>query len=283
MASTDKRKQYRSFAAESTAALILLSASSFAEAGASTALAPEDLGLTSAQLKALVRLVAPPKSSPGFSMGSPTAYGASWGSAGIGIGGATSDSPALDHDVDGSMGVVFGLGDAAQSVGLETTINIISLTNNGPDSGFGDDGNINFKLHRLVKPDLAIAVGIENAVTWGLADTIDNRAYIVGTKVLTLDTIDTTQALVFNLGAGEGGRFDPDGEGDVGVFGTIAWMIDQKYSLIADWSGSDLNLGFSVAPFYNYPLTITFGAINVNERLDRKTEFSGGIGYGFSF
>ncbi|MCG8316090.1 MAG: hypothetical protein MI976_22995 [Pseudomonadales bacterium] len=283
MSSNNKFKQSHYMALGCATAFALVSAGSFAQTEASSTLTAADLGITGAQLKALARYVVPPKSSPGFSMGSPTAYGASWGSIGVGIGGATTDSPDLDHDVDGSMGVVFGLGNAADMVGLEASVNIISLTNNGPDSGFGEDGNVNFKIHRLIKQDLAVAVGIENEVTWGLADSRGSSTYIVGTKVMTLDTVDTTQSLVFNLGIGDGGRFDPDGEDGAGIFGTAAWIIDQKYSLIADWTGSDLNLGVSIAPLYNYPLTITLGAINLGERLDREAEFSGGIGYGFSF
>ena len=213
-------------------------------------------------------------------MGSPVGFGASWGEAGIGIGGATAEQAS--HDVDGSAGIVFGLGDAKKAVGLETSINIISLTDNAPGSNVGEDGNLNVKLHKTLKSDFAVSIGAENVAPWGAADDIDSSYFVAATKIFMLGGDTPTSVLAVNLGVGEG-RFDYDGNDDVGAFGSIAWMPSQKYSLIADWTGRDWNAGVSLAPLHDYPLTITLGAINLGERLGQDTEFSGGVGYSFSF
>ncbi|MDF1781845.1 MAG: hypothetical protein P1U67_11150 [Alcanivoracaceae bacterium] len=261
------------------ASAAMLSAAGFAETPSKRVLTPADLGLTEAQIRDLVRSALPPAASPGISMGSPVGFGASWGSAGIGIGGATAER--LSQDVDGSAGVVFGLGDATKTVGLETSLNIISLTNNAPGSDVGEDGNFGLKLHKTLKPDLAVSIGAENVMPWGAADNVDSSYYVAVTKFLVLGG-DNPSSLALNFGVGEG-RFDYDGNDDVGAFGSIAWIPSEKYSLIADWTGRDLNAGVSLAPLHDVPVTITLGAINLGERLGQDTEFSGGVGYSFSF
>ena len=281
MTSLFKHKSSRALVAGCIAgSAAMLSVAGFAETPSKTVLTPADLGLTEAQIRDLVRSALPPAASPGISMGSPVGFGASWGNAGIGIGGATAER--LSPDVDGSAGVVFGLGDATKTVGLETTLNIISLTDNAPGSGVGEDGNFGVKLHKTLKPDLAVSVGAENVLPWGAADDIDSSYYVAVTKFLVLGGDNPSSALALNVGVGEG-RFDYDGNDDVGAFGSIAWIPSEKYSLIADWTGRDWNAGVSLAPLHDVPLTITLGAINLSERLGQDIEFSGGVGYGFSF
>lgn len=249
--------------------------------GDSDALTVTNLGLTNAQLTRLLNAVNPPKGSPGIAMGSPVGFGASWGSAGIGIGGASRDDPD-NQDVDGSMGLVFGLGDAQNTVGLETTVNIISLTNNASDSAFAEDGSLNLKLHRQLTPDLAVALGVESVGRWGAAQRGRSSLFVTGTKFFMADTENSVHTIAVTLGAGEN-RFDYDGKDGTSIFGAVAWIPHEKFSVIADWTGRDLNAGISVAPLRHLPLTITIGAINLQERLGQETEFNGGVGYSFSF
>jgi hypothetical protein len=49
---------------------------------------------------------------------------------------------------------------------------------------------------------------------------------------------------------------DDDSDG-VNVFGNVAVRVAQPVSLIAEWSGQDLGVGVSIAPFKNIPLVIT--------------------------
>jgi len=47
------------------------------------------------------------------------------------------------------------------------------------------------------------------------------------------------------------------GENNINVFGNVAVRVAEPVSLIAEWSGQDLGVGLSVAPFKNIPLVIT--------------------------
>lgn len=252
---------------------------------ASAAASLADLGLSEAQAEALLKRLNAPKSSPGIAFGSPVGFGLSWGQIGVGVGGATNDNPNVD-DYDGSAAVSIGLGDANKWVGLEANVNIISLNDNGPNSAFGEDGSVNLKLHTTLPGQAAFAVGVQNIGRWGAAaDDPDSSSsvYAAVTKIYNLSSNPLSPLpLSVNIGVGDG-RFQNNGNDGASVFGGIAIIPHQKFSIITDWTGQDLNAGVSIAPFHNYALTITLGAVNLVERLDRPTEFAGGIGYSFKF
>ena len=66
------------------------------------------------------------------------------------------------------------------------------------------------------------------------------------------------------------------------MFGGLAFSPIEMLSLIADWTGRDLNLGVSVVPARQIPLVISLGAINVTEEY-QEVLFAGSIGYSFNF
>ena len=253
-----------------------LAAAGLAHAQGTPTLTAQDLGLTSAQLQALIQGGSAAVASPGIAFGSAIGFGANWGTVGVGIGGATLPKTASD-DYDGSMGFIAGFGDSTNAVGLEATINIISLR-----ESFGDDGNLNLKLHRNLDATTAIAVGVENVAGWGNADDADESVYVVGTKVFDLGGEGKRLPLAVNFGLGNG-RFDDPGEDDVTPFGGIALMPHEQWSLIADWAGTGLNLGVSTVPVRSLPLSISVGMVNVTERNDSDSEFAGGLGYSWQF
>ena len=250
--------------------------------GAASAATLADLGLSDAQAQALMNRLNAPKSSPGIAFGSPVAFGMGWGQLGVGIGGATADSPAND-DLDGSMSVSFGLGDAQKWVGLETTANIISLTNNAPGSDFGEDGSFNLKLHTALPGRAAFAVGVQNVGRWGGAEGGSSSVYAAATKFFELSqNPNKPLPLAVNVGIGDN-RFENNGGDGASLFGSVALVPHQQMSVIADWTGRDLNAGVSLVPLRQYPLTLSLGVINLAERLGNDTEFAGGIGYSFRF
>jgi hypothetical protein len=239
-------------------------------------LTAQDLGLTDAELTALVQQASGPAGSPGIAFGSATGFGANWGTLGVGIGGVTLPKTTAD-DYDGSMGFIAGFGDSTDAVGLEVTLNIISLRNN-----FGEDGNLNLKLHRNLDSATAIAVGVENVAPWGNAKDVDETVYVVGTRIVDLGSEERALPLAVNFGLGNG-RFDDPGEDDITPFGSLALVVHPQWSLIADWAGTGLNLGVSVAPFPDFPLSLGAGMVNVTERNNSDSEFAGGIGYSWQF
>lgn len=239
---------------------------------------------------------AAPNSYAGASFGSPIAFGASYGTVGVGVFGQTLPDEfngvqvGSEDDVDGSAGIVFGLGDADQYFGLETAIVTTSLTGSGattsnpdPDE-FGESGGLSFKLHTNLPGGAAAAVGVIGTGRWGDAeDTNESSVYANVSKVFSIDTGTRRHALVTTLGVGDGGftnDFDDDG---VNVFGSLAFYITRQYSLIVDHGGRFTNVGVSAAPFNGFPLVVTLGAINVGERFDSDVQFGGSLGYSYNF
>lgn len=234
--------------------------------------------VSGAQLASLLA----PTATAAAAFGSPLAWGASWGDAGVGLFGQTLEG--AEDDVDGGLGFVFGLGDANKAVGLETSLALSSLTgSSGGDDGFGDSGSFSLKLHTVLPGGAAFAVGLANIGRFGDDnDAAQSSVFAVASKAIPLSIGSSTKTLVLNLGVGDNGFVDPGEEG-AGLFGSAAFYFTQQISAIVDYTGRFTNVGLSVAPLKKYPLTITAGAINVGEENGIDTEFGASIGYGFKF
>ncbi|MBE9016636.1 S-layer homology domain-containing protein [Chroococcidiopsidales cyanobacterium LEGE 13417] len=225
----------------------------------------------------LTTLIRPSVVGGGSSVGSPTAFGADWGSAFVGTsfqGRARNTSKA-----DGAASLGFGLGDARRAVGLEIAATTVDLYGNT----FGD-GTISFKLHRLLPANFGIAVGAENAIIWGETDG-GSSLYGVVSKAFNLkeDAAKPFSKITTSVGLG-GGRFRSeedveDGNDTVNVFGSMGLQATEQLSLIADWTGQDLNLGVSVVPFRSLPLVITPSLADVTGNAGDGTRFVLGVGY----
>jgi len=231
------------------------------------------------------------KSYAGASFGSPLAFGADWGSVGIGVFGQTlpnrfGRTKNIDEDFDGSAALFFGLGDANEYVGLETAVITSSLTGSNiqGDDSFGESGGLSFKVHTNLPGGAAVAAGVIGTARWGNAkDANESSVYTNVTKVFSIDTGSSKHALVANIGLGDGGFTNNLNDDGVNVFGSLAFFITRQYSLIADYNGRFTNLGVSAAPFNGVPIVVTLGALNVGERFDSSVQFGGTLGYTFSF
>jgi len=218
----------------------------------------------------------------------PIAFGASWGSAGIGVYGQTIEGTPADSgdDADGALGFAFGLGDPDRYIALETQVAISSITG-ANDSDFGESGDLGFKLHTNLPGDAALAVGVVGVAPWGKNDddddgdgrrNVESSVYAVGTKVFALGN----NPLVVSLGLGDTVFNDPDDEG-ANVLGSVAFYFTRQFSVIAEYTGRFANLAVSAAPFSSVPMTVSLGAVNVAEEHNGDVEFGGSISYGFSF
>jgi len=239
------------------------------------------LGLSQSQVDALNAQLTAPAVAPGISFGSPVAFGAGWGQAFFGIGGQTEpkNNPNVDN-VDGSASLGMGIGDPYTLVGLEGVVTAISLNN-----GFGEDGDVSLKLHRVLPGRSGIAIGVDNTTRWGAAKGTKAGTYAAFTKVMDLngDTARFPVPVAFNIGVGNGRFAKPGSPNDVGVFGSLSVAPWRQVSFIADFDGRDANAGISVVPFPRVPMIVTLGAIHLGQRYNTDTEFAGGLGYLFSF
>ncbi|MBP0017782.1 MAG: hypothetical protein J7647_09515 [Cyanobacteria bacterium SBLK] len=227
--------------------------------------------------------VKPPSSyrvSPSITVGTPSAYGASWGNAAIGIG--LQSRTRFSEIADGVLGFKIGFGDAAESIGTEISLTLVDL-----DSLFSD-GALSFKIHRALPEDFNIAVGVQGATSFGTTDG-GSSVYGVLTKRfhLSRNPQDLFSQLHFSVGVGDGQFRSEDnvieGIDSVGFFGSTSIRVAEWSSAIAEWTGQDLTIGFSFVPFPDIPLVIVPAITDITGTAGDGTRFLFSAGYSFQF
>lgn len=214
------------------------------------------------------------------SLQAPVAFGAEWGSVGVGAYGETLSG--ADEDADGSAAFVFGLGDADEYVALEVAVVASSLTGANSNDSFGDSGSFGFKLHTNLGDYASYAIGVNGTNRWGsrgFKRSNESSVYSVVSKMVPVGEF----AAILNVGLGEN-LYDDIGHQGVGVIGSGALYFTHWLSVIAEYTGRFTNAAVSIAPFPAFlPVTLTLGAVNLGERYNSNTEFAGTLGIGYSF
>ena len=220
------------------------------------------------------------RSSPSITIINPSGYGASWGSAGIGIG--LQERARFVDRADGVFGFGFGLGNPQKNLGVQVGITLVDLDN------LFKDGTLNLKVHRRLPNDFSIAAGIQGFTTFGVTDG-GSSGYGSLTKrfVLKPDRSRPFSELYTTLGIG-GGQFRSESDIDngvdsLGVFGSVAVRVIEPVNAIAEWTGQDLTIGVSFVPFHNVPLVIIPAISDITGSAGDGARFVFGAGYGFSF
>ncbi|MEL6602973.1 MAG: hypothetical protein AAFP20_07075 [Cyanobacteria bacterium J06614_10] len=221
-----------------------------------------------------------PRPVPGSGFLTPSAYGADWGDAFIGLAGVTAGNRS---DLDGSASVGIGFGDAIRNIGAEVSVGIISL------DGFADDGIVGFKLHKVFPQvnNLAVAAGWSNAIKWGDANDAEDTFYGVVTQRFDLQPEKTNPLpLTVSLGIGTGSFRSTGaiaaGDNAPNLFGSLGLRVIPELSVVSGWTGSGLGLGVSAAPF-EFPLILTAGVSDVTDNTVEGPRFNASLGYSFSF
>lgn len=222
------------------------------------------------------------QASPSLSIAIPTAFGADNNTGFIS---ATYQKRTRYSSVDdGALGFGIGLGDARKSVGIELSYAIASF---GSNRDFGS-GGFNIKVHRQLPNDFAVAAGWNGFLNLGNRNDFEHSLYGVVTKVFrTRDDITlpfSRVAITAGIGNGQFRTEEAvdDDRHNINVFGNIAVRVAQPISLIAEWSGQDLGIGLSIAPFKNIPLVITPAVRDITGAGD-GTRFVLGTGLAFKF
>ena len=254
---------------------------------------PRDLA-TPEQVRTTRRRVA----YPGISISNPTGYGADKGQIYVGASyqsrtrysGGNNPGTIFGGGVrDGAVGIGFGIGDARESVGLQVSYTAASFGGSrAPLSG-----GFNAKLHKQFGNGWAAAIGGEGIINIGRlpADNdqitfndFENTYYGVVTKTFALreEYTQPFSRLIVTAGAGSG-RFRSvdkivNGEFGVGVFGTAALQVHPSTNIIAEWTGQDLGLGVSVAPFPDFPIVFTPAVRDIVGEGDGDPRFILGVG-----
>jgi hypothetical protein len=197
------------------------------------------------------------ESSPALSIYIPVGYGADNNT--LFLSGTYQEDVRFSDEDDGALGFGIGLGDSRDAVGVELSYAIASF---GGSRDFGT-GGFNAKVHRQFPGDFAVAIGGNGILNLFDRNDFEQSYYGTVTKVFrtreSIDDLFSRVALTVGVGNGQfrsSGAVD-DGVDNINAFGNIAIRIARPVSFITEWTGRDLALGLSIAPFKNFPLTIT--------------------------
>ena len=235
-----------------------------------------------------------PRGAPGTSSGSPIAFGANWNDAFVGFGAQSAVRYSAAGDADGSASMGFGLGNSSKSVGLEVALNALSSIR----SGVGNRMGLSFKAHKILPNNWGAALGYQG-VQLGTASDDKASIYGVVTHVWQLDgtPLKAFQSLTWSGGVGTGAFQSASdlnsGKDGMGVFSSVALRTSDRMSVIADWSGQDLNLGLSFVPFKDLPLVLSPAIADITGASNnglvekagsiKKTGMRFTLGVGFAF
>lgn len=222
------------------------------------------------------------ESSPGLSIYIPVGFGADRNTFWVSgtYQNATRDD---DDDNNGALGVGVGLGDADRLVGVELSY---AFANFNDEDNIGN-GGFNAKVHRRFGDSFSVAAGYNGLVNIGNND-FEHSRYGVITKIFRLrESIrDPLSRVSVTVGVGDGqfrsnGAVDAD-DNDPNIFGNVAVRVIRPVSLITEWTGQDLALGLSIAPFKKIPWVITPAVRDLAGRGD-DPRFVLGSGFSFQF
>lgn len=216
----------------------------------------------------------------------PTAWGAAYGSALVGVG-ATDRTPYLPS-ADGIVGLGYGMGDPVLTVGLQIGTTVSDL------SEF-DNLTFDFKIHRYLAKGTTVAVGGESLFSSGeFVDDAGDTFYLVVSHVV--QAFGTSRAgegrFHLNLGFGSG-RFwrksDRDfsegkGRNGTGVFGAVAVEVVQSANVVLEWTGTNLLTGVGkTVHILNLPVSFSLALDDLTDYTGDGVRVLAGFGFGLPF
>ncbi len=227
----------------------------------------------------------PNRGTPAITISNPYGFGGDGGQFFMGAGFASDTRYKNSLDRDGGMGFGVALGNARKAVGLELTYTMASFGLNNRDFG---TGGFSAKVHRQIDNSTSVALGYNGFLNLGDDHDFGDTIYGVATKIFRtrekLDSAFSRVAVSVGLGNGIYRTWEAvqDDKEQINVFGSLAFRVAQPVSFITEWTGNDLALGLSVAPFKNIPLTLTPALRDVAGG-DDSIHFALGVGVGFPF
>ncbi|WP_420125052.1 hypothetical protein [Longimicrobium sp.] len=218
---------------------------------------------------------------PAASVSVPTAFGVDAGEVFMGV--AYQGRTRYTEDDDAAAVLGFGIG-TRRVVALEAAFTSYSTIRSYPF----ETGGVSLKLHRAFPRQTSLAVGYENALSWGGSDG-DGSLYGAVTRLVNLreDPEAPFNTAVFTVGLGNGRfRFEKDDAAEketLNLFAAAGARVTPQVSLVADWTGQDLNAAASLTPLRHIPVVVTVGLADLTGSAGDGARFILSLGYGLAF
>ncbi len=225
----------------------------------------------------------PSRGAPGLTIANPYGFGVDRGFySGLSYQVDTRGGDEGTNDGDATMVFGLGLGDAQKLVGAELSYTLASFGNNRE---FGS-GGFNLKLHRRIAEGWGVSAGWNSFLSTGDTNDLEDSLYLSTTKIFKMrEDINSPFSRVgatIGIGNGQFRSVDDitDDNGNVNVFGSLAFRVARPVSFVTEWTGQDLGMGLSVSPLRTVPLSIHLGARDIVGAGD-GARFVFGLGAGF--
>jgi hypothetical protein len=222
------------------------------------------------------------RAQPGVASASPLGFGPNFRDVFGGVG--YQAETRYGGDDDGAVSAGLGLGNSRTMVGVELVLTSLSTVR----SGFGERMVASVKVHRELPHSFGIGVGAEGfKITGEDSFEPDPSFFVALSKVVRLSQSDFFSGATLNVGLGNE-RFQQEedilaGEDGIGFFASAGIRIAPALGAIFDYTGQDLNLGLSIAPFSKIQLVITPGLADVLEQAGDGARFTLGAGLAWRF
>jgi hypothetical protein len=227
-----------------------------------------------------------PVNAPATGITTPSAFGANFGDVFVGVGYQNNLPVAIAPPGGGEStvyGAGLGIGNARDLIGLEASYTAAGTT-------VADRGGVNFKVHKLLGDNVAIAAGWENAIRNGYTNANDPKDTYYGV-ITGILPVGPTSNFTASVGAGNG-RFRTFGDltadkNTTNIFGGLGFRFSENIAVAADYNGRNfsvslpltLKLGDSIG------LQVTPALLDVagDQNSGPKSRFAIGGGIGFNF
>ena len=158
-------------------------------------------------------------------------------------------------------------------------INIQSLTNRGTD--FGDGVSMGVKVAKELSPNWSLAFGGENIFHFDESIDLGHNFYVMASTYIPISNSKKSNILFINAGIGSDfygykgngflfrtpcgnntltGTSDEPNSCSWGPIGSVAYSLNDRFSIISEWFGYSYGAGFSIRPFKENSLSISFFA-----------------------
>jgi hypothetical protein len=227
-----------------------------------------------------------PVNAPATGITTPSAFGANGGDIFVGAG-YQNNLPVAIAPPGGGNSTVYGggigLGNARSFLGLEASYTAAGTT-------FADRGGVNFKLHKLLGDNFAIAAGWENAIRNGYTSANDPKDTYYGVVTAILPLGETSN-FTASVGAGNGRfrNFDDltTDKNSTNIFGGLGLRLSENIAVAADYNGRNfsVSLPLTVKLGDSIGLQVTPALLDVagDQNTGPKSRFAIGGGIGFHF